>query len=172
MLEIWKPIEQLNGRYEISNQGRIRGVWSGKILKLFKSNAGYLQARVYKGNNKNVTVYVHRLVAMAFVPNTDNKRDVNHIDGNKSNNSVINLEWVTPKENVNHAQRMGLMNFKGENHPNAKLSEEDAKEIKRIYKRRSKEFGMGALSKKYGVNKTAIYSILHEKTWKHLEEVE
>ena len=172
MEETWKPIEQLKGKYEISNLGKIRGVRSKKVLKLFESNAGYLQARVHKGNNINITVYVHRLVAMAFIPNSENKRDVNHKDGNKLNNFVGNLEWVTPKENTEHAQKMGLMNVQGENHPRAKLTEQDVKNIRHSYIRGSREFGLSSLARKYGVEKNAIYNIIHCRTWKHMEEVE
>lgn len=168
MNEIWKPIEKLNGRYEISNKGRIRGVWSGKILKQFKSNAGYLNVRVHGGHNKNVTVYIHQMVAQTFIPNPENKSVVNHKDGIKTNNSADNLEWVTYQENTLHARDMGMIG--GSKHPRSKLSEDDIAEIRKNYKHRSKEYGLTPMSKKYGVTKSAIYSVVNGKTWKHFEE--
>lgn len=166
MDEIWKPIESLGGKYEISNFGRIRGIWSGKILKLSKNNAGYYYARVHKGNNKNITIYIHKMVALAFIPNPENKLVINHIDGDKTNNVVENLEWVTHQENTLHAMKLGLMNVRGENHPSAKLTEKDVKEIRSIYKKGSREFGLGSLGKRFGVKKSVIYNIIHYRTWK------
>ena len=91
--------------YSVSSTGLIRNDKTNKIMRTHDNQSGYL--RVAIGNEKH-EIKVHRAVAEMFVPNPFNLPLVNHIDGNKHNNCVDNLEWVTPKENVNHAIRMGL----------------------------------------------------------------
>lgn len=118
MEEVWKPIEYFEGSYEISNLGRVKSLpkWMGKyysqqkILKPKLDKYGYervnLCVPIEKGKRK--TSLIHRLVAEAFIPNPDNKPQVNHVDGNKLNNKDFNLEWVTEKENTIHAWENGL----------------------------------------------------------------
>lgn len=111
MEEIWKPIEGYEGIYSVSNLGNIKGVVrpgsSGALLKPVKNHFGYLTVHLYS-HPKNRGFLIHRLVAKAFIPNPENKKTVNHIDGNKENNMVENLEWATYSENHKHAYRMGL----------------------------------------------------------------
>ena len=112
MNEIWKPIEGTDGKYEVSNTGKVRCLnykQTGKTKELTASEkvGGYLQLRVKKNGNLK-TVVVHRLVADAFIPNPDGKPEVNHIDGDKKNNNADNLEWVTRSENIKHAVNIGL----------------------------------------------------------------
>lgn len=112
--EIWKQVLGYEDIYEISNKGRLRrvktkkGHSSGTIKRPFKGTNGYMNVNMYM-DNKHSNALVHRLVAIAFVPNPDNKPQVNHIDGNKLNNVAENLEWVTPKENIAHARKNGLL---------------------------------------------------------------
>ena len=101
--EIYKPvnIKGFEGLYEVSNIGQIRSVRSGRILKQKINNRGYCLAHLSKdGTQKNVSV--HRLVGNAFIPNPKKKPQIDHIDGNKQNNRVDNLRWVTGKENCNN----------------------------------------------------------------------
>lgn len=111
--EIWKPIIGYEGYYEVSNLGRVRrikrgrGTQVGRLLKGWLDYDGYWGVLLTK-NNKSMCYSIHRLVAKAFLPNPENKTQVNHIDGDKQNNSVTNLEWCTPKENIQHAWRTGL----------------------------------------------------------------
>jgi hypothetical protein len=91
----------------VSNDGQIRNDKTGKIKAKNKDSKGYYSESLYK-DGKAVTKKVHRLVAEAFIPNPDSKPCVNHIDGNKLNNSVDNLEWVTHSENMRHAFDTGL----------------------------------------------------------------
>ena len=105
MTEHWKPIAE-SPMYEINEHGVVRNTKTGLILKQ-KSNYGYMYVSL-QIDGKAHQRRVHRLVALAFVPNPDCKSDVNHIDGNKKNNHVSNLEWCTPSENLIHAYETGL----------------------------------------------------------------
>ena len=113
MKEVWMPVEGYEKLYEVSYYGAIRSlprngtVNCKRVLKQKKSKLGYKRVGLTKGN-KQKFYSTHRLVAKAFVPNTDNKPKVNHIDGNKENNFYDNLEWATSLENNLHAIHNGL----------------------------------------------------------------
>ena len=123
-MEEWKRIE--NTIFSISNYGNIKNNKTNKILKQQNNNRGYCVVRVstHKSNKCWIkkTFRIHRLVAQYFVDNPLNKPQVNHIDGNKNNNRYDNLEWVTNKENANHAIKHGLWDkvFKSANEANFK----------------------------------------------------
>lgn len=103
MTEIWKEIKGAK-EYFISNLGRVKGM-RGKIMRLAKNRKGYLVCRI---PNRKYSQSVHRVVATHFIPNPLNLPQVNHIDGRKLNNHHSNLEYVTCKENINHAIKTGL----------------------------------------------------------------
>ena len=117
MREIWKDIAGYEGIYQVSNLGNVKSLSFGpknirrsgnvKLLRQTPSNCGYYKVELYN-NGKSKILYVHRLVAQTFLPNPNNKPQVNHIDGNKAHNSVDNLEWVTRSENQKHAFKTGL----------------------------------------------------------------
>lgn len=117
MKEIWKKVNSYEGWYEISNFGRLKSldryvnkgngnvrIAKGKIIKPTLCTNGYLEYVLYKNGVKKV-VLAHRLVAQHFIPNPENKLEVNHIDENIQNNRVDNLEWLTSKENANYGTR-------------------------------------------------------------------
>lgn len=118
LIEIWKDVVGYEQYYQVSNLGRIRSkdrevrnnkgkcIKAARILKPQQNNNGYLYFQI-KLSGRMVKLYIHRMVASAFIPNTNNKPQVNHIDNNPQNNCVNNLEWVTPKENVHHAMKQG-----------------------------------------------------------------
>ena len=109
MEEIWRDIEGYEGLYQVSNFGRVKTFkWGNKkIMRMGTTNFGYHSVQITKdGIGKHFPV--HRLVALNFIPNPENKRCVNHIDGNKTNNKLENLEWCTYSENNKHAYKLGL----------------------------------------------------------------
>ena len=113
MKEQWKPIEGTGGVYEVSNTGKIRSIdfrMTGKpnVLRQQLDHKGYARVRVKKKGFPYTTFKIHRIVAEAFVPNPDNKPQVNHINGDKTDNRAENLEWVTNQENVDHAMGNNL----------------------------------------------------------------
>ena len=109
-MEEWRYIPGFIGLYQASNHGRIRSVdhtdslgrsRKGQVLSQRMHPAGYLYVNLWK-DGKRQTHKVHRLVAISFIPNPCNKQEINHIDEDKTNNNVKNLEWCTHKENINH----------------------------------------------------------------------
>lgn len=107
MTEEWRPAPGLEGRYWVSNTGRFRNA-HGRVLTNQYDRYGYRVVYARLADQKKHCIRVHRLVALAFVPNPENKPEVNHVDGNKANPSADNLEWVTDSENKYHAFQSGL----------------------------------------------------------------
>lgn len=106
---MWKAIEETNGMIEVSDDGRVRSLLRGRpyVLKTQPDKKGYHRLRITI-NREKLSFKLHREVAKAFIPNPDNLPQVNHIDGNKDNNAVSNLEWVSNRENAHHAIKNGL----------------------------------------------------------------
>ena len=175
-IEIWKPLiykgVDYTGHYEVSNLARVKSleriVKHGdisrhvpeKILKNILMLNGYHMIGVSL-RGVGVKLGVARAVATAFIPNPDNKPQVNHIDANKLNNLPSNLEWCTAKENAKHAIDMGLRP------PPRKLKEYQVIEI---IKRSLNNENRVSIARDYGVCPQNIISIMTNKTWKHLEK--
>lgn len=171
MKEVFKPVPGYEGIYEVSNWGAVRSVTrcakcvlgkrhveavrviKGKIKRQFADIGGYSVVQLSK-NNENNTRKVHVLVARAFISNPHNKPFVNHIDGNKQNNNVSNLEWVTGSENMQHAYGNSLISIPmAEKRHNAKFSNEQVLEIF------NSAIPAKDLAKRYGVHIRTIFSI-------------
>jgi len=175
MKEIWKDIVGYEGLYEISNLGRVKSydriikhsiigeyIKKGKDKVCMIGNHGYGSIKLtdYTGNSKKKLL--HRLVAKTFIPNPENKRTVNHKDGNKLNNSVDNLEWATDSEQQLHAFNTGLSSHTGQNNPSSKMIEDEVRFI-----RESNLKGV-ELAKMFNISPTTISSIRNKKIWKHI----
>ena len=178
-MEIWKDIQGYEGLYQVSNYGRVKSLErkvkskggfrkvSERILKPMVTSYGYRAVSFYNPNNKKYKI--HRLVVQAFLNNPNNYEQVNHIDGDKTNNHVDNLEWCSHEMNMQHAHKTGLKNMKhltGHNHPNSKLTDKDVKEIREKYI--PKIYTLKKLAEEYGVDYSVIHKIIKRKNWKHI----
>ena len=176
MDKIWKKIPGYS-LYEISNYGEIKTFnWKNmgkeRIMNPALDQGGYLRTMLKRDSDGKIhTVKVHRLVAITFIDNPEDKPQVNHINGIRNDNRVSNLEWCTNKENIKHSFKIGLSSNKGEKNPCATLTDEQVKEILSNY-----EFGKTArcgmtkkeLAEKYNTTFSVIKRIVQRKTWKHL----
>lgn len=166
--ECWKPIKGYE-KYMVSNTGKVKSLdymHTGKehILKTVTANHGYLAVSIYD-NGKPKRILLHRLVAMAFIPNPNNYREVNHIDCNKHNNCVDNLEWVTPKQNIRHAIEKGRINFDKFHQKGAEYIKEKRIPIIAIDKAGNKREFISLLeaAKKLNVDVSAICRVVRGK---------
>jgi hypothetical protein len=158
-MEIWKSIDGFEGLYEASSYGRVRNVKSSFVLNPCDNGKGYLSVTLHK-DNKNNTSKLHRVIAKAFIPNPANLRDVNHIDGDKTNNHISNLEWLSPQDNHKHAKKSGLK-ATGERCAISKLNVDLVKEIRSLKNTMSQR----ELAKKFSVSRGTIQAVLNNKTW-------
>lgn len=174
--EEWEDIPGFEGKYAASTFGRIKR-YAGYYSTTFKGKAliRFNKEKVISGNSLSVkgykrvnltdgkTHFVHRLVATTFITNPSNKPQVNHIDGNKLNNHVSNLEWVTNQENRNHAVKHSLIAC-GEVTNSAKLSEAHVRQIRRMYLEGYKQED---IAKTFTISQQNVSSIINGKSWKH-----
>ena len=153
-------IEGYEGLYTIDEDGVIRS--SARNIEMKHNCSGpYKKINLYR-DGKYKSFLVHRLIATAFLPNPDNKREVNHIDGDKHNNSINNLEWATPSENVNHALKTGL---RVPTRAHKKLTEKDASFIRELcaagmYQR--------TVARLMGISQRNVSKIVTRKTFAYL----
>jgi len=169
--EKWMPITGYEGWYEVSNFGRVRrvkpghGTFIGRILKPRALGAKY-QGVYLRKNDKGTNKYIHCLVAEAFICARPDNMEVNHIDGDKNNNSVKNLEYVTRAENMAHGYRAGLISNRGERCGTSKLTESDVHKIRKLLKTETQK----AIAINFGVSRSTIYDIFANRTWFWLKE--
>ena len=181
--ETWKDIKGYKNIYQVSNLGRIKSLPKYKCYNYFRINEiilkqckqgkpghGYYQVVLHK-NKIGKGHLVHRLIAEAFIKNTLNKKTVNHKDGNKLNNNLDNLEWMTQSENCKHAYAIGLTKInkniipfkKGSKHLMSKLTEKDVLKIRSMKNISAKE-----LAVLFNITYRNIKYILNGKTWSHI----
>lgn len=160
-LEVWKDVVE-NPVYRVSNKGQVFNTKLCRNLALISDTDGYLVVRL---NQPRKLVKVHRLVAKAFISNPYNKPQVNHLDGIKTNNCIENLEWCTAQENISHAEANKLRNNAGENHPIAKLTEEDIKKIRNLILNGVSKSELASIFK---VSRSTIGDIKAKRSWAHV----
>ena len=165
--EIWKDIEGYEGIYLVSNKGRVKRIMHRKnptntIINTSLNATGYHKIALTL-NGKGFCKILSRLVAQAFIPNPENKPQVNHLKG-KDDNRAESLEWSTSKENINHAWETGLSTAKkGDKHNMAKLTEKEVLEIRAIKGMTKKDIG-----KLYNIGEAAVGKIIYRQRWKHI----
>jgi hypothetical protein len=166
--EVWKPIVGYEGSYEVSSTGMVRrlrrssGARVGRILKSHDNGEGYLFVPLCINNTRRQRT-VHRVVAEAFYGPALG-RQVNHKNGNKQDNRVENIEWVTPKENSLHSYRV-LHNKQGSKHPMAKLTEACISTIRNML---ANGQTMGSIGRRFGVHLSTVRDIRTGRTWSHV----
>jgi hypothetical protein len=172
MKEIWKPIKGYEGRYEVSNLGRVKSldrksknkatpemIVKGRLIKDCNTN-GYRTLRLSLRNVPKM-FYVHRLVCSAFVENPNNKKTVNHIDGDKTNNHYSNLEWTSLAENIRHANKAGLrININRKT--GKQLTKKQALELIELLNKGCKNKD---IAKEYNISLSSVYNIKAGKQW-------
>lgn len=178
MIEEWKDIPGYEGRYQVSNVGRVKSLpritydtigrckhLKGKIITLQLNTSGYPAFRIWSGG-KGKTIAVHRLLALAFIPNPDNKPYINHLNGVRTDNRVDNLEWCTPSENSTHACRvLKSVYVIGSDNPNAKLNERDIFNIRLLL---TSGLSQKDIAERYNVTQVMISRIKLGKAWSHV----
>lgn len=179
MEEVWKWIEGYEGKYKISNFGRVKSYASryvvnkgfvnqnGHILKSNDNGRGYKYVQL-AGNGFRDRRYIHRLVAMNFLKESYKEGlEVNHKDGDKSNNKAENLEWVTSYENVQHAIKTGLFDQRGSKGRCTHLNDLQATAIKRLYN--NKLMTSGEIMKLFDVSRHTVLDISSGKSFNYLD---
>jgi hypothetical protein len=170
--ERWVPVKGLEGKYEISNYGRVKSLgrkgnhFKTHFLTLTRNGPHhkYIIAQLWDGNKKQSTM-VHRLVALHFLENPINVTVVHHKDGNKENNHVSNLEWCTTRQNLLYDFAMGVRSNRGEKSPMHKLTKREVDFIRYL-------FGLYPnmnetwIARFYGISQHAISCVVNFKTWK------
>lgn len=158
---VWLPVVGYEGLYSVSSNGDVMSHKTGKVMSKNPNNYGYIRISLKKDGKRYDTV-VHRLVAIAFLPNPEGLTYVNHIDADRTNNCLSNLEWISPTANLAHAVALGNRDFvKEENIP-----DDTIREIRRRYVERCPVDGKQALAKEFNIHPERIRKIVNNLTYK------
>lgn len=169
-MEVFVPIKGFEGYFEVSNYGKIRGVPrkfcpNSRIMRTHVDAGGYVAVHLQKRQQKK-TLKVHRILAIAFIPNPNNYNTINHINGIKTDNSLPNLEWCTQADNMKHAYRLGLNRVvRGEETGSAILTEKQVVQIREIRKTGLTYLKIG---EHFNVSGQVVGDICRGKIWKHV----
>tara|TARA_R110001606_G_scaffold24873_7_gene81721 strand:- start:90 stop:584 length:495 start_codon:yes stop_codon:yes gene_type:complete len=154
--------------YFISDKGVVRNLKSKKVRKPFISDNGYVRIPLFK-NNKRCTRALHRVLAISFIPNPNDMPFINHLDGDKQNNDISNLEWCDRSRNMKHAHELGLVKgqtgAKGSKNGSSKLNEDKVLEIRKLA---SEGFSSKEIAEKFNISRGNCNSIIARKYWKHV----
>lgn len=193
--EIWKDIKGYENKYQVSNLGRIKSLTKcgEKILKHLKNNKGYMRVNLYI-NSKRSVLLIHRLMAETFIPNPNQYEFVHHIDGDPTNNSIKNLEWMDKKEHQSLSSKGKTRSQesidkiktkntgkkrtdeskqkysdckKGSKNINAKLDDNLVREIKKVLN--MKKYSQYKIARMFNINQATISLINNNKAWSHVE---
>ena len=169
--EVWKDIPRFKGKLQASCFGKLRRLYNFRKPRILHTffRKGYQHISLsYNGVKRNYSVHI--LIAETFIPNLNNKPELNHRNFNRSDNRITNLEWCDKKENAQHAVRAGRYpNMKGELNPSAKLTTKQVREIKDWLKHNEwKRGNYSLLAKKYSVDSQTISDIYNGRKWKHI----
>lgn len=167
--EEWRDIVDYEGLYQVSSKRRVKSFHHSKvkILRQGFNPSGYSTVSLHK-NGKPKTRLVHRLVAQAFIPNPENKPEVDHKDNNRGNANVENLQWVTSSENTQAAVQRGTVKSGTESF-HAKLTADEVRYIRRVYKPYDRKYGIRALARKFKLSLSAIADVIHYRTYKNVD---
>lgn len=184
-MEEWRSVVGYEGIYEVSNLGNvrsiprpinrgIRGITHTKTyrnLRLRVNKYGYHDTHLRDAPTGRSRIYeIHRLVASAFIPNPEGKPTVNHMDSNRTNNSVSNLEWATHKENITHGMKHGkIPDMKGSSNHMSRLTAEDVLLLRSEWK--TGLYTYQSLADKYGHSHGCVFCVITRRSWGHLKEV-
>ncbi len=171
--EIWKTIKDF-AAYAVSNYGQVKRITKGRpsnaivghILAPCKGVRGYFHVRLCVPNHKPKILTIHKLVLEAFDKPKPINFQCNHIDGNKTNNHICNLEWISCLDNIHHAYKIGLNQQRGKTHTNAKLSEDQVCQIRKLYA--TGNHTLTQLGQQFNVTIQNISCIVLRKSWKLL----
>lgn len=169
--EIWKPVVGYEGWYSVSNMGRVRrdapgqGTFAPRVLTIHAHRPGYQLVTFSRDGKARHANTVHSVVAEAFMPPRPAGHQINHKNGNKRDNRLENLEYVTPKENTHHALRMGLSEVRG--HANGRAILTEAEVIAIRHRCTVKDDTWKNIAAEYEISRGALRHIVRRTTWKH-----
>lgn len=170
-MEIWRPVTGYENVYEVSDLGNVRrslsekphdGTYPGRMLRPFNSY-GYRRV-ILCSKNKTKKFFVHRLVAQAFIPNPTNLPIINHLNFDRSDNRISNLEWCTQKRNMQHSIQAGRKRIFGEENVNAKLNNLSVRRIRKLFS--TGKHSKSELARQFKVTPSLIREVVLYHIWK------